>query len=165
MTRDDRLVFCPAVYLYATYAEGDDASPLRFHDLPGLLGPDPSGSTLGGTGLGISSTCRDPDAAVAYAAYLLRPESQTRFAAHHGQPARVEAWTAPEADAHFGGAFSATRATMEAAWIRPRYPGYLLFQSKAGDLVENYLRGEMGRPDLLAQLDDLHRRGGGSGGA
>lgn len=161
MTADDRLVFCPAVYLYATYAEADHANPLRFHDLPCLRGPDPSGSTLGGTGLGISSKCRDPDAALTYAAYLLRPDVQTGFTAHHGQPARIEAWTDPEADARFGGAFSATRATMEASWIRPRYPGYLRFQARAGDLVERYLRGLIARRYLLDSLENLHARRGG----
>jgi multiple sugar transport system substrate-binding protein len=163
MTSDDRLVFCPAVYLYATYAEADVAKPLRFHDLPGLRGPDPSGSTLGGTGLGISRKCRDPEGALAYAAYLLEPETQTAFTAHHGQPARIEAWTGPAADAQFGGAFSATRATLEASWIRPRYSGYLRFQSKAGDLLEHYLRGGIGRPDLLAVLNGLHGRRGADG--
>jgi multiple sugar transport system substrate-binding protein len=160
MVADGRLVFCPAVYLYATYAEADHASPLRFHDLPGLRGTDPSGSTLGGTGLGISSRCEDVEAALLYAGFLLRPEVQTRFAAHHGQPARMEAWTDPAANAQFGGAFSDTRATMKAAWIRPRYAGYLHFQSKAGELVENHLRGALSRVDLLGRMNDLHRRRG-----
>ena len=79
MVAGDDLAYCPAVYLYATYAEPDHRRPLRFHDLPGLRGPDPSGSTLGGTGLGISAKCRDVDAALAYAAYLLRPETQAAF--------------------------------------------------------------------------------------
>ena len=163
MTADGRLVFCPAVYLYATYAESDYPNPLRFHDLPGLRGPDPSGSTLGGTGLGISAKCRDPDAALAYTAYLLRPEIQTGFASHHGQPARIEAWTGSAADARFAGAFSATRTTMEASWIRPRYPGYPRFQAEASELMEGYLRGATPRRDLLDRLDDLHARRGGDG--
>ena len=37
VARDD-LVFCPAVYCYATYAEADQRRPLRFHDLPGPRG-------------------------------------------------------------------------------------------------------------------------------
>jgi multiple sugar transport system substrate-binding protein len=155
VTRDD-LVYCPAVYLYATYAEADFRRPLRFHDLPGLQGPEPSGSTLGGTGLGISAKCRNVDAAFVYAAYLLRSETQRAFGRHHGQPARKEAWMAPDINARFGGAFLATRATMEASWIRPRYPGYLGFQREAGELVESYLRGEIARQDLLDRLQQSH---------
>src|SRR5690606_21121622 len=55
-TRDD-LVFCPAVYCYATYAEADMPHPLRFFDLPGLAGSGPRGSTIGGAGIGVSAQC------------------------------------------------------------------------------------------------------------
>src|SRR6185312_12687614 len=53
-TRDD-LVYCPAVYCYATYAEPDNQRPLAFANLPGLARPSPRGSTIGGTGLGVSA--------------------------------------------------------------------------------------------------------------
>ena len=61
VTRND-LVFCPAVYCYATYAEVDHPHPLRFHNFPGPTGP--RGSTIGGTGLGISTHCSNPEAAL-----------------------------------------------------------------------------------------------------
>ena len=64
VARDD-LVFCPAVYCYATYAEVDQRQTLRFHDFPGPRGP--GGSTIGGTGLGISAHCAHPESAMAYA--------------------------------------------------------------------------------------------------
>ena len=160
MIADPGLVYCPAVYLYATYAEADQAVPLRFHDMPGLRRSDPSGSTLGGTGLGVSRSCRDPEAALAFAAYLLKPETQIGFTADHGQPARIEAWTDAAAGDRFGGAFAATLATMEASWIRPRYAGYLRFQAKAGDLIERHLRRELSRRDLLDRLLRLHERRG-----
>jgi multiple sugar transport system substrate-binding protein len=156
VARDD-LIYCPAVYLYAAYAETDISRPLRFHNLPGLRGPDPAGSTLGGTGIGISARCRDIDAALAYAAYLLRADTQAVFGRNHGQPARKEAWTSPDIDARFGGAFSATHATMEASWIRPRYSGYLGFQREGGELVEQHLRGAIGRRNLLERLERSHR--------
>ena len=163
MTTSDRLVFCPAVYLYATYAEADHRKPLRFHDLPGPRGH--GGSTIGGTGLGISSRCRDPEAALAYAAYLLRPDTQAEFTRHRGQPARVQAWMEAAADRRFGGAFAATRATMEASWIRPRHAGYRRFQKNAGELVEGFLRGAFSKRILLRGLEDLHaRRDGDMGG-
>src|SRR5687768_8097665 len=149
MTADDRLVFCPAVYFYATYAETDQARPLRFHALSGLRGS--AGSTLGGTGLGISQL-RGRGGGPRLCRLRAAPETQIAFADHHGQPARIEAWTSSAADARFGGAFSATCATMEATWIRPRYPGYPWFQSKAGDQVELYLRRELPRRDLLQNL-------------
>ena len=154
VARDD-LVYCPAVYCYATYAEADIRRPLRFSDLPGLNGPDPSGSTIGGTGIGLSAYCTAPAAGLTYIRYLATSATQRAFAAHHGQPAHVDAWEDCDIDARFGGCFTATRATMETAWIRPRYAGYLKFQARGGDLVEHHLRGEFGADELLARLESL----------
>src|SRR6185503_394860 len=90
MAARDDLVFCPAVYCYATYAEADQRRPLRFHDFPGPSGP--RGSTIGGTGLGISAHCANPEAALTYARFAAKAGTQSAFARHHGQPARVECW-------------------------------------------------------------------------
>ena len=156
----DELVYAPVVYAYATYAEGDQRHPLRFADLPGLTGGSSAGSAIGGTGLGISARCREPQAARAYARYLLGAEVQKAFAACHGQPALAEAWADPAVDQRFGGAFSSTRRSIETAWIRPRYPGYPRVQAEGGRLVEAHLRGDLAEPLLLDRLDALHRNAG-----
>jgi multiple sugar transport system substrate-binding protein len=158
-TRDD-LVYCPAVYCYATYAEADNRRPLAFADLPGLVRPSPVGSTIGGTGIGVSARTAHLDAAFAYVRYLLDANTQRAFAAHHGQPARIEAWRDPSLDRRFGGCFGDTLATMEQAWIRPSYAGYLHFQAAAGDLIEAHLRGSIDEAALLDRLAILHARGG-----
>jgi multiple sugar transport system substrate-binding protein len=154
VARDD-LVCCPAVYCYATYAEADVRAPLRFFDLPGPSGS--RGSTLGGTGVGVSAHSRRPEAALAYVRFLMEPSTQRAFAAYHGQPARIEAWEDPAIDARFGGCYGATRATIESAWIRPRHAGYLDFQARAGALVERHLRGDLAEDSLLEQLEQMHR--------
>ena len=146
------IAYCPAVYCYAAYAEADQRHPLRFADLPGASDPSPSGSTIGGTGLAVSARCERPDAALAYAAFAARADTQRNFALHHGQPARIEAWCDQEIDRRFGGTYSATRATMEASWTRPRYRGYLRFQKLGGDLVEQHLRGNLAEAALLDEL-------------
>lgn len=150
MAERDDLVFCPAVYCYATYAEADRARPLRFHDLPGPTGP--RGSTLGGTGLGISAGCPHPEAALAYARYLAQEATQRAFARHHGQPAHAGCWEDAEIDARFGGTFAATRRTIEAAWVRPRFHGYLAFQAEGGELIEAHLRGATSEAALFDAL-------------
>jgi multiple sugar transport system substrate-binding protein len=161
MVASDDLVYCPAVYCYATYAEPDHRTPLRFANLPGAAAPSPKGSTIGGTGLAVSAACRSPEAAFAYASYAARATTQLSFADHHGQPARIEAWNDPVIDGHFGGTFSATRATMEGSWIRPRYAGYLGFQEKAGNLVEQHLRGNLTEDRLLDALEMAFAASGG----
>jgi multiple sugar transport system substrate-binding protein len=160
MAARDDLVYCPAVYCYATYAEADNRRPLAFANLPGLVRASPSGSTIGGTGIGVSARTAHREAAYAYVRHLLEADTQRTFARHHGQPARIEAWRDPSLDRRFGGCFGNTLATMEQAWIRPRYAGYLRFQAAAGDMVEAHLRGAIGEAALLDRLAILHARGG-----
>jgi multiple sugar transport system substrate-binding protein len=153
MLASDDLIYCPAVYCYATYAEADHRRPLRFADMPGAVVPSPKGSTIGGTGLAVSASCRSPEAAFAYAGYVAKAATQLSLAEHHGQPARIEAWNDPAIDERFAGTFSATRATMEGSRIRPRYAGYLGFQDMAGNLVEQHLRGRLAEEPLLNALE------------
>jgi multiple sugar transport system substrate-binding protein len=153
MAARDDLIFCPAVYCYATYAESDQRHPLRFHDLPGPAGS--RGSTIGGTGLGISAHCANPEAALTYARFAATASTQSAFALHHGQPARSECWKDAQINARFGGCYRDTLRTMKECWIRPRFAGYLGFQAKAGDLIEHHLRGELNERDLLDRLQRL----------
>lgn len=150
MAARDDLVFCPAVYCYATYAEADHAHPLRFHDFPGPQGH--RGSTIGGTGLGISAHCVHPEAALAYARFCAEATTQAAFTEHHGQPARRDAWKDAAINARFGDCYQDTLKTMENCWIRPRFAGYLTFQAIGGKLIEQHLRGQMAEADLLDQL-------------
>ena len=152
VARDD-LLFCPAVYCYATYAEADQRRPLRFHDFPGSRGWH--GSTIGGTGLGISAHCRHPEAALTYARFAATAAAQAAFAVNHGQPARLDCWQDAAIDARFRGCYSNTLRTMEGCWIRPRFAGYLGFQAKAGDIIEQHLRGAIGEADLIDRLQRL----------
>ena len=154
VARDD-LVFCPAVYCYATYAEADQRQPLRFHDLPGPNGP--SGSAIGGTGLAVSALCRHPQAASDYVRFAAEQATQRLFAGHHGQPAHRALWLDEAINARFGNCYRDTLATMESCWIRPRYNGYLAFQEKAGELIETHLRDQIAETSLLSTLEQLHR--------
>ena len=151
----DRLAYCPAVYGYTTYAETDRLQPLRFADLPGTASDSPKGSTIGGTGLAVSACSKVPEAAMSYVRFAATAKTQVSFALHHGQPARVEAWHDDELDERFGGTYSATRATLEGAWIRPRYAGFLGFQQQGGQLIEQHLRGNLGEQALLDKLEKV----------
>jgi len=148
--RDD-LVYCPATFSYLTYGETDMRRPLGFADFVGPNGPG-VGAVLGGTGLGITRSCRDPDMARAFLTMLARPDDHTDLIAHHhGQPAMTVAWQDAKADLAVGGALSATRNSMENASLRPRFNGFIPFQHKAGHETEQFLKGEISAT-VLADL-------------
>lgn len=150
--RDD-LAYCPFVYGFATYSEADRAPRLAYADIPDAGGLGPVGSTVGGAGLGVSAGTGEPDAAEAFAAFMAESATQCGIVARcHGQPAHRDAWDDPEIDARFGGFFTATRCTIEASAIRPRFSGYMTFQAAAGPLIEGHLRGEIAEAAVLAGL-------------
>ena len=96
----------------------------------------------------------------AFARFCAQPATQRIFATHHGQPARREVWSDPAIDARFGGCYAATLRTMERCWTRPRFKGYLAFQSKGGDLIEHHLRGAMDETELLDALQHAFAQAG-----
>jgi multiple sugar transport system substrate-binding protein len=153
VARDD-LVYCPVVYCYLTYSERDQRRPLRFADFPAMQrGGAPRGSTIGGAGIALSAQSGVTEAAIEFLRFLAGAETQRMFTRHHGQPARIEAWSDPEADARFSGAFSAVRRTMELSWIRPRWPGYLALQAEGGRIVEAHLRGQLSQKHAIESLN------------
>ncbi|MCM0019721.1 MAG: extracellular solute-binding protein [Tagaea sp.] len=133
MQAGDEIVFCPAAYAYLTHAERDFAKPLAFGAFPGPSAPHHRGSVLGGTGLGVTAGCRAPEAAARFVSFVAAaPVQMEIFAANHGQPGRVEAWRDARSNALFGNAFQETVSTVEAAWVRPRFTGYIGIQHRLG---------------------------------
>lgn len=158
MVNDDDLAFCPCAYAYLTYAEADMRRPLRFAGFRGPAGT-PRGTVLGGTGLGITRGCRDPNAAARFLRLLSDwPGQRALVMHHHGQPGRVEAWQGAAEDAAFGGAHAALRETMEAAWTRPRFAGFVGIQHQAGVLVEAFLENAFDAAELARRLGLLWDR-------
>ena len=145
---------CPLVYGYVNYASAPatGGEALRFADAPLL------GSTLGGTGIAITRRCPLEPALARHLAWLLDPDTQTTFiGAHEGQPSARRAWLDAALDARSGGFYSGTRSTTEAAWVRPRFPGYIAFQSRASELIRQGLAEHEAAPRLLDRLGALWR--------
>ena len=161
LSSSDELVYCPAVYGFSTYGEGDRQNKLAFAHFPGLEKSNSNaGSTIGGAGLGISTRVLDNpsrcEAAIEYASLAASPMVQSSvFSTHHGQPACLEVWRNDQIDLKFNRFFSATKATIESSWIRPRYHGYLRFQAIGGNLIEAHLRGDLSEKEFLLRLYEL----------
>jgi multiple sugar transport system substrate-binding protein len=63
--------YSPFGYGYTNYSRaGFCPFPLTFHDAPGVLRADPSGTVLGGTGIAVSAFTRHPGIAVDYAFWI-----------------------------------------------------------------------------------------------
>lgn len=162
MVNRDDIAYCPCVYGYATYGEPDMRRPLSFADFAGPNAPFHAGSVLGGTAIGISRHTQHPELALSFARFMLQTHIQDGIIPeNHGQPATMQAWNNPEHDARFNGFYSAVRASMQTAWIRPRLPRYPEFQRDAGQALARYFRDEASEKQtvdsLLALASQLNR--------
>lgn len=132
----------PLAYGYANYAtDGFREKRLAFADIPAAGDNGPSGSALGGTGISVSAFSKHPEQAVDYAFWVAGADIQkTLFSASGGQPGHLGAWKDPTVNAPTNGFYRNTLATLETAWVRPRFDGYMDFQQSASDLLTQRLR-------------------------
>ncbi|MGC2398379.1 MAG: ABC transporter substrate-binding protein [Acidobacteriaceae bacterium] len=160
LTASDETAFCPFAYGYSNYSrESYTHHPL---ETGGLIAIEPNvrcRSTLGGAGLAISSQCREVNAAIEYSQFVASPQCQRGiYFQSGGQPGHRLAWLDGEVNRASHGFFRNTLATLDEAWLRPRWNGFLHFQDHAGPIVHHYLwKGGQTR-DVVSTLNDLARQ-------
>jgi multiple sugar transport system substrate-binding protein len=161
MTATDDFAWNAFAYTYNNYArDGFARKRLRFGDLISL---EPGGprlrSLLGGTGMAISTNCKNVTAALDYALFVAAGNTQkTIYLPAGGQPSHKAAWNDVSADEFCGGFLSGTRIAQEEAFVRPRYSGYVPLQTKGGNALQETLRDGRSAQSVLEELDTLYRQ-------
>jgi len=151
---DGGIAYVPMIFGYANLSR----PPLRFADVPGVDGR-PRGAVLGGAGLAVSPASEHVAEAAAFAAWCLRTDTQRDvLLPAGGQPSDRGVWDDPTADELAGGFLSATRATMDAAFVRPREPWWPEFQRDAGRLLVELLRERSTGRRVVTELTALADR-------
>jgi multiple sugar transport system substrate-binding protein len=161
MATTDSVACCPLVYGYVNYAASDrsDRHPINFANAPRVEKIGLPGSTLGGTGIAVSRRARLSPELRAYLWWLVQPETQRTFITHwDGQPSSRTAWFDQEANRCWNGFYRQTVETIEQAWIRPRFPGYIRLQSEASELLRSSLRSGLSGSETFDQLTHLCSR-------
>ena len=159
MRRDDSIAYCPLIYGYVNYSRPRDARSISFGEAPAKEMGGRRGSTIGGTGIAVSRRCDVTEPLLELIRWLMSPRTQTRFIpAHNGQPSARPAWTDPLVNAASAGFFRSSLATIESSWMRPRFPGYIAFQSAASALIRDATTDAIGADDALDRLEMLHRK-------
>jgi multiple sugar transport system substrate-binding protein len=160
MTTGDGIAVCPLVYGYVNYAAASTGGcNLTFQNAPRGASGGPRGSTLGGTGIGISRRCQISSPLIEHLRWLMSAGAQVQFIpAHDGQPSRREAWHDPDVNARWGNFYANTAATLEHAYVRPRYRGYIPFQTAASEILRLGLSDRTPHPLILDRLQMAYAR-------
>jgi multiple sugar transport system substrate-binding protein len=157
LAASDAVAYCPFAYGYSNYSRtGYAANPIRAGGLVSLNGRALR-STLGGAGLAISRSCKERETALAYAQFTASPMIQrTLYVESGGQPGHRSAWLDPAVNAASGDFFANTLPTLDAAWVRPRFPGFLAFQDAASKLVHRYLVNGGAAPEVIRTINSIY---------
>ncbi|WP_316814996.1 ABC transporter substrate-binding protein [Pedobacter nyackensis] len=158
MTLGDDIVYCPFAYGYSNYSRAGYAGQLlHFHDMISLNGQDNLRSTLGGTGLAVSSSSAHIEMAVKYAEFVASATcQQTVFFENGGQPGHLSAWKDNEVNRRSNDFFTNTLPALQRAFLRPRYHGHMFFQDHAGDTVRDYLMNGGDELQVLEKMNKLY---------
>lgn len=161
MTTTDDFAWNAFAYTYNIYArDGFVRTRLRFGNLISLETNGPRlRSVLGGTGVALSSNCKNVETALDYARFIADGTVQrTLYVNAGGQPSHRAAWEDSAADTLCGGFFSGKRNTQEEAFVRPRYSGYVPLQTNGGNALQEALRDGRDPKAVLEKLNELYRQ-------
>ncbi len=151
----ETVAYCPFAYGYSNYSRaGYAANVVRAGGLISLKGTGLR-STLGGAGLAVSRSCKNPEQALAYAEFTASPAIQkTLYVESGGQPGHRSAWLDPAVNTANTDFFGNTLPTLDSAWVRPRFPGFIGFQDAASTLVHQYLRNGGSECDVIRKMNE-----------
>lgn len=154
---DSTIAAAPFIYGYVSYAlDGFRPTRIAFHDLPVTGAAGPAGSALGGTGLAVSSHSQHQADAAAFATWVASgPVQSSLYAPSGGQPGHADAWEDADINRQTADFYRATRATLDAAWLRPRHTGYMAFQQQGSDRLNQALRSRESADSIIAALNRI----------
>lgn len=158
MAETDEIAYCPLLFGYSNYArDGFRRNLIRFANIPEGAGGKPSGSLLGGAGIAVSRHTRWPKEACEFAAFVASPEIQRNiYLSSGGQPGHRSAWMDEPANILCHNFFYDTLQTVDSAYVRPRFNGYISVQNGIAELVHDFLKGISTLEDTLDQVNKIY---------
>lgn len=158
MSTGDEHWYCPFAYGYSNYQRNGYANHLlHYTGLVQFMGRNLR-STLGGTGIAVSSYSKQIELAVRFAKDIVSPLCQQSFYVDHGgQPGHRQAWLSDHANKLTNQYFSSTLTTLDESYMRPRYNGYLYFQDEAGLPVQQYLQHGGDEKKVLESINSIYQ--------
>ena len=146
MSSNNDKIYCPLLYGYSNYSRKNFRDGLiKFTNIPSFDENinNCKGAQIGGTGLAISKETKNIEIALEYVFWVASEECQKNsYYYSGGQPAHIEAWKDKNINNNCNNFFINTLKTLENAWLRPRFDGYMYFQDIAGTIINDYLKND-----------------------
>jgi multiple sugar transport system substrate-binding protein len=159
MQHDD-IACIPLVFGYVNYsAQRQGSKAVVFKDAPSIGSDTPPGTVLGGTGLAISARRSFDRRVLAHIRACMDQYAQTIvIPGAGGQPSAVAAWESPLVNRQWLNFYADTRRSIDCAWRRPRFPGWIQIQSAGSRLLLDGIQERRSSTRLLTELAALYRK-------
>ena len=158
MSTSDDFRYSPALFGYVNYARpGFRDHMLSFGDLPCFVGRGTMRGILGGAGMGVSSRGKHIEKALAFVTWVSSETVQSGvYLQNGGQPAHKATWNRMGSVPEYVNFLTGARATMEAAWTRPRDIWYLGFVDEICEILPKFFRKDRDEETFLAEINALY---------
>ncbi|WP_305767999.1 extracellular solute-binding protein [Candidatus Epulonipiscium viviparus] len=149
--------YCPCDFGYSNYSRrGYSTSKIIATDVVTYNG-NMLKTTLGGAGFAISAKCKNIDLAIDYLKFTASAATQkTIYSESGGQPGHRAAWLDAATNSITSNFFANTLKTLDNAYLRPRYNGYLGFQETAGPMIREWIMKGTNVDKLISKLQHLY---------
>jgi multiple sugar transport system substrate-binding protein len=144
LSESDRFAYVPLMFGYTNYSRaGFRAHRLKYTDIPSSR-----------AGVAVSARSLYQEQAIAFAFWLDSADVQEGvYYDAGGQPGNSVAWESDRTNADSLDFFRGTRATLEGAYVRPRFAHYIELQNALSEVVNEALVGRLTDDQLRARLD------------
>ena len=155
MASGDEIVYVPLAFGYSNYARTGQSPLVLAANFAGPGAVPSAGALLGGAGCSLTHSCKDREAAARYLDWLHWPEVMAGpYFAAGGQPGSRAAWLDESVNAASNNFFRATLDTLDGAYLRPRFNGFVPYFKAVGDEVNEFYRGERDKASTIAAIVD-----------
>lgn len=153
MSVHDDVCYVPYAFGYTNYSRNNSLKMIKYCDIPGMESDSCSGAVIGGAAIGISARTKHPELSIEYAKFLCNSGYQgAKYYVNGGQPASLSAWQNKTNDANSHEFFSGTISTMENAYLRPTFSGFVQYFRDAGIQINSYLSDETNLTNVTGWL-------------
>lgn len=158
MSSEDGVMYCPALFGYSNYGMvGFKKHLIEFGPIPSS-GFGSIGGILGGAGIGITKSCKNPEIAARMIEIIGSPKIQrTLYATTGGQSGHRSAWLDSELNAFTNNFYANTLENLDNSYLRPRFPGFIEIQTGSGDILAEAVYGKISPERAIQGINQLYQ--------
>ncbi|QGA68103.1 extracellular solute-binding protein [Sulfolobus sp. E11-6] len=156
MAEEDDICYVPLIYGYYNYSrKGYRKNIIKFSDIP-TFSNIPYGSVLGGAGLSISKKNKYIDETIKFIEWFLDFNNQKIFFKYLGQPSDVRIWLDMEVNEVANNSYLNTLCTINLAYIRPNFPGFVNLHEEAGKTLRDFILNRLDKKATIEKLREIN---------